>query len=45
MFCLEGKSYREISSAVGMPENRIGPTLSRAHAKMRQSRVHKERAV
>ena len=39
MFYLEGKSYREISSSVGMPENSIGPTLSRARAKMRQSRV------
>lgn len=39
MYHLEGKSYREISSSVGMPENSIGPTLSRARAKMRQSRV------
>jgi RNA polymerase sigma-70 factor (ECF subfamily) len=37
LYHLEGKSYREISSAVGMPENSIGPTLSRARAKMRQS--------
>jgi RNA polymerase sigma-70 factor (ECF subfamily) len=37
MYHLEGKSYREISSAVGLPENSIGPTLSRARAKMRQA--------
>ena len=35
MFHLEGKSYQEISSAVGMPENSVGPTLSRARRKMR----------
>jgi RNA polymerase sigma-70 factor (ECF subfamily) len=37
MYHLEGKSYREISSVVGVPENSIGPTLSRARAKMRQT--------
>ncbi len=37
LYHLEGKSYREISMAVGMPENSIGPTLSRARSKMRQS--------
>jgi len=37
LYHLEGKSYREISSAVGMPENSIGPTLSRAREKMRQA--------
>ena len=37
MYHLEGKSYQEISSAVGMPENSIGPTLSRARAKMRRA--------
>jgi RNA polymerase sigma-70 factor (ECF subfamily) len=35
MYHLEGKSYREISSHVGLAENSIGPTLSRARAKMR----------
>lgn len=35
MYHLEGKSYQEISSAVGMPENSVGPTLSRARRKMR----------
>ena len=35
MYHLEGKSYQEISSRIGMPENSIGPTLSRARAKLR----------
>jgi len=35
-FHLEGKSYNEISSQLGIPENTIGPTLSRARDKMRQ---------
>jgi RNA polymerase sigma-70 factor, ECF subfamily len=39
MYHLEGKSYREISAAVGMPENSIGPTLSRARDKMRRTSV------
>jgi RNA polymerase sigma-70 factor, ECF subfamily len=37
MYHLEGKSYREISQTVGMPENTIGPTLSRARAKLRHA--------
>lgn len=37
MYHLEGKSYGEISSAVGMPENSIGPILSRARDKMRRA--------
>jgi len=37
MYHLEGKSYQEISSAVGMPENSVGPTLSRARSKMRSA--------
>ena len=37
MYHLEGKSYREISQSVGMPENSIGATLSRARSKMRQA--------
>jgi RNA polymerase sigma-70 factor (ECF subfamily) len=36
LYHLEGKSYQEISSTVGMPENSIGPTLSRARLKMRR---------
>lgn len=37
LFHLEGKSYQEISDQVGIPENSIGPTLSRARAKMRRA--------
>lgn len=37
MYHLEGKSYREISTAVGIAENSVGPTLSRARQKMRQA--------
>lgn len=37
LFYLEGKTYQEISSQVGMPENSVGPTLSRARAKMSRS--------
>ena len=34
MFHLEGKSYQEISQAVGVSENTIGPMLHRARMKM-----------
>lgn len=37
MFHLEGKNYGEISLAVGMPENSIGPILSRARNKLRRA--------
>jgi len=37
LYHLEGKSYREISAATGMPENSVGPTLSRARGKMRRA--------
>ena len=36
MYHLEGKSYQEIGRTVGMPENSVGPMLSRARAKLRQ---------
>jgi RNA polymerase sigma-70 factor, ECF subfamily len=36
MYHLEGKSYQEISRSTGMPENTVGPTLSRARAKLRR---------
>jgi len=36
MYHLEGKSYREISHMAGIPENSIGPLLSRAREKMRR---------
>ena len=39
LYHLEGKSYHEISSTVGMPENSIGPILSRARNKMRRAGV------
>ena len=39
MYHLEGKTYREISRLAGVPENSIGPTLSRARAKMRQQDI------
>jgi RNA polymerase sigma-70 factor (ECF subfamily) len=37
MYHLEGKTYQEISSATGMPENSVGPTLTRAREKMRRA--------
>ena len=37
MYHLEGKSYREISDQAGIPENSIGPTLTRARGKLRQA--------
>ena len=37
MYHIEGKSYFEISVAVGMSENSIGPLLSRARDRMRQA--------
>jgi RNA polymerase sigma-70 factor (ECF subfamily) len=40
MYHLEGKSYQEISRAVGVSENSIGPILSRARTKMRRSGVN-----
>lgn len=38
-FHIEGKSYREISSHLGIPENTIGPLLTRARDKMKQKKV------
>lgn len=35
-FHLQGDSYRQISEALGMPENSIGPTLTRARERLRQ---------
>jgi RNA polymerase sigma-70 factor (ECF subfamily) len=37
LFHLQGKSYRQISSELSIPENTIGPILSRARAKMRRT--------
>jgi len=39
MFYLEGRNYREISTQTGLAENSIGPYLTRAREKMRQSRT------
>ena len=36
LYHLEGQSYRQISNAMGVPENSIGPTLSRARKKRRR---------
>lgn len=36
-FHIEGRSYREISSDLGVPENSIGPTLSRARERLKES--------
>lgn len=36
LFYLEGRSYEEISTALHIPVNSIGPVLSRARQKMRQ---------
>lgn len=35
-FHLQGESYRQISEAIGVPENSIGPTLTRARERLRQ---------
>ncbi len=37
LYHIEGKSYQEISSVVGMPQNSVGPMLSRARGKMRRT--------
>lgn len=39
-FHIEGRTYREISSGLGVPENTIGPTLTRARSRIRQREVH-----
>ena len=37
-FHIEGKSYHEISLKLGIPENSIGPTLSRARLRLKEKR-------
>lgn len=37
LYHLEGKSYQEIGSTVGLPANSVGPILSRAMSKMRNA--------
>lgn len=44
MYHLEGKSYREISQAIGLAENSIGPALTRARAKMRDGSGVRDRS-
>ena len=39
MFYLEGRSYQAISGELGIPENSIGPTLSRAREQLARLRV------
>jgi RNA polymerase sigma-70 factor (ECF subfamily) len=39
MYHLENKTYQEISRATGMPANSLGPMLSRARAKLRNSGI------
>ncbi|MDX1968642.1 MAG: sigma-70 family RNA polymerase sigma factor [Planctomycetaceae bacterium] len=39
LFHLEGKSYEDISRQLKMPENSIGPLLTRAREKLRRSGV------
>ncbi|MBL8891253.1 MAG: sigma-70 family RNA polymerase sigma factor [Planctomycetaceae bacterium] len=41
---LEGKTYQEISKQIGIPENSIGPTLSRAREKM-LTEIHRQEQV
>jgi RNA polymerase sigma-70 factor (ECF subfamily) len=36
---IQGKSYRDISRELGVPENTVGPTLSRARQRMRERTV------
>jgi RNA polymerase sigma-70 factor (ECF subfamily) len=36
MYHLEGKTYGEISRVIGLPENSVGPLLSRARTKLRR---------
>lgn len=37
---LDGLSYRQISSELGLPENTIGPTLSRARAELKRTQLN-----
>src|SRR5262249_56608069 len=37
LYYLEGRTYEEISTELGIPVNSIGPVLSRARRKLRQS--------
>jgi RNA polymerase sigma-70 factor (ECF subfamily) len=39
MYHLEGRTYQEIGVAIGMPENSIGPILSRARNRLRRAGI------
>ena len=39
MYHLEGKSYADIAAALGLAENSVGPTLSRAREKIRRAEL------
>jgi RNA polymerase sigma-70 factor (ECF subfamily) len=41
MYHLEDRSYQEISRSLGIPENSVGPMLSRARGKMRRAAGHR----
>ncbi|MGQ0634205.1 MAG: RNA polymerase sigma factor [Planctomycetaceae bacterium] len=38
-FHLHGRTYREIAALLGIPENSIGPTLSRARSRLKRQEV------
>ncbi|MFO1065731.1 MAG: sigma-70 family RNA polymerase sigma factor [Pirellulales bacterium] len=40
MYHLEERSYREIGTRIGIPENSVGPLLSQARARLRELRSH-----
>lgn len=42
---LQGKSYQQISSDLDIPENSIGPTLSRARTRMRENKSKTTRTL
>lgn len=45
MYHLEGKSYAEIAAALGLAENSVGPTLSRARDKIRRAELGANQAA
>ena len=44
LYHLEGKSYQEISQTTGLPPGSVGPVLSRARDKLRQSGTNQPHA-
>lgn len=45
MYHLEGKSYADIAAALGLAENSVGPTLSRAREKIRRAELGANQAA